>query len=617
VPDLTSEINSRERVFFGEFELNCRSGELRCNGAPVKLQPQPAKVLAALASRAGEIVTRQQIVEEVWGSKIHVDFEHGLNFAIRQIRTVLKDDPEHPQYVETVPKRGYRFIGVLHEKPALNSAPSASPVVSSSRKTLVYAAALVPVLVFATVTLLFKQWFTAGSKHEIHSIAVLPLHNLSADTQQEYFSDGMTDELITDLAKISGLRVISHTSVEHYKETKRQLPEIARELGVDAIVEGTILRSGDRVRITAQLIDAHSDQHVWAENYERDFRDVLGLQAEVAQQIANQIGIKLTAGEERRLATKHEVDPAAQEAYLKGEFYWNRLSCKDFEIALKFFQDAAVKDPNFARSYSGMADAYFDLADWRCWPQSTFAKAEVAALKALELDPGNGEAHSSIGELAFSHDWDWAKADQEFSKALQLDPNNSGILCDHAIYLVSMGSPDPALAEMQKAQQLDPVSENTRLTHIYVLYLAHKYDDAIVQAKQALDLFPNSRAVYYWLGQIYEKKGVPDRAFAAYLNALGPTSDEVSRRRTAYQKRGLAGYWQEDRESRQRSKRENDPVLEAMYFAHMGEKEQALEQLNLAYQQHCDGLQFLKVNPLFEILHDDPRFNALIAQLRL
>lgn len=615
---MPSEIKSRERVLFGEFELNCRSGELRCNGTPVKLQPQPAKVLAALASRAGEIVTRQEIIEEVWGSKTHVDFEHGLNFAIRQIRAVLKDDPDHPQYLETVPKRGYRFIGALHGKPALDPAPSASPVVTSSRnKTLVYAAALVPVLVFAVVTVVFKQWFTAGSKHEIQSIAVLPLHNLSADPQQEYFSDGMTDELITNLAKISGLRVISHTSVDHYKQTNRQLPEIARELGVDGIVEGTILRSGDRVRITAQLIDAHSDQHVWAETYERDFRDVLGLQAEVAQQIANQIGIKLTAGEQRRLATQHVVDPAAQEAYLKGSFYWNRLTCSDFETALKYFQEAAAKDPNFARSYSGMADAYFDLADWRCWPQSTFAKAEVAALKAMELDPGNGEAHSSIGELAFSHDWDWTKAAEEFSKALQLDPNNSGILCDHAIYLVSIGRPEPALAEMRKAQQLDPVSENTRVTHIYVMYLAHKYDDAIVEAKQALDIFPNSRAVDYWLGQIYEKKGMPDEAFAAYLKALGRAPEEASRRRAAYQKHGLPGYWQEDRQSRQRSKRENDPVLEAMYFAHMGEKEQALDQLNLAYQQHCDGLQFLKVNPLFEILHDDPRWNALIAQLRL
>lgn len=615
---MPSEIKSRERIFFGEFELNCRNGELRCHGASLKLQPQPAKVLAALASRAGEIVTRREIIEQVWGSKIHVDFEHGLNFAIRQIRTVLKDDPDHPQYLETIPKRGYRFIAAVNENPALEPAPSASPVITSRRtKALVFTAVFVPVFAIAVLTLIFKKWFTAGSKHEIHSIAVLPLHNLSADPQQEYFSDGMTDELITDLAKVSSLRVISHTSVDHYKQTQRQLPEIARELGVDAIVEGTILRSGDRVRITAQLIDAHSDQHVWAENYERDFRDVLGLQAEVAQQIANQIGIKLTAGEQRRLATKREVDPAAQEAYLKGSFYWNRLTCSDFETALKYYQEAAAKDPNFAQSYSGMADSYFNLADWRCWPQSTFAKAEVAALKALELDPSDGEAHASIGELAFSHDWDWKKAGQEFSKALQLDPNNAGILSSEAIYLVSIGRPETALAEMRKAQQLDPVSEITRVTHVYVLFLAHKYDDGVVQAKQALDLFPDSRAIYYWLGQLYEQKGMPDKALAAYLKALGHDSEEVNRRRAAYQKHGLPGYWQEDRQSRQRLKRENDPVLEAMYYSRMGNKEQALEQLNLGYRQHCDGIQFLKVQPQFEILHENPRFKVLVAQLGL
>jgi len=346
-------------------------------------------------------------------------------------------------------------------------------------------------------------------------------------------------------------------------------------------------------------------------------RSFIEAQLPGAQQIANQIGIKLTAGEQRRLATKHEINPAAQEAYLKGSFYWNRLSCGDFETALKYFQEAAAKDPNFSQSYSGMADAYFDLADWRCWPQSTFAKAEVAASKALELDPGDGEAHAAIGDLAFSHDWDWSKAGQEFSKALQLDPNNAGIICSDAIYLVSIGRSEEALAEMQKAQQLDPVSENTRVTNIYVHYLAHKYDEGIVQAKLALDIFPESRAIYYWLGQLYETKRMPDDAITSYLKALGNSPDEVSRRRTAYLKHGLPGYWQEDRQSRQRANRKNDFVLEAMYFVHMGDKNQALDQLALAYQQHCDGLQFLKVHPLYGILHDDPRFKALITQLRL
>jgi TolB-like protein/DNA-binding winged helix-turn-helix (wHTH) protein/Tfp pilus assembly protein PilF len=611
-------IKSRENIFFGEFELDRRTGQLQRNGVAQKLQPQPAKVLNILVERAGDIVTRTELAEQVWGSETHVDFEHGLNFAIRQIRAVLEDDAQHPRYLETVHKHGYRFIAALNEKAALNQTPSAAVLISSSgKKRAYYLAAFALVMGLAAGLLVFKRWLGAGSNHNFQSVAVLPLHNLSADPQQEYFSQGMTDELITDLAKVSGLRVISHTSVEHYRETKRQLPEIARELGVDAIVEGTIVRSGDRVRITAQLIDAYSDQHIWAESYERDFRDVLSLQSEVAQQIANQIGIKLTAGEQRRLTAKHEVDPGAHEAYLKGAFYWKRLDCSDFETALKYFEEAATKDPNFAPAYSGMAESYFYLADWRCWPQTTFSKVEPAALKAVELDPSYGEAYARLGELAFYHEWDWTKAGNQFSKALGLDPNNADILSAHAIFLVSTGKGQPALIEMRKAQELDPVSENTSVTHVYVLYLAHKYDEAILQSKEALKLFPDSHALYYWLAQCYERKRMPDEAITAYLKALDHSPEEVARRRAAYEKHGLPGYWQAGMDFRKRSNQENDPVLEAMYYAHIGQNDRALERLELGFQQRCDGLQFIKVEPVFESLRNDPRFKDLMARLRL
>ena len=604
-------------MFFGDYELDCRSGELRRNGTAVKLQPQPAKVLVILVARAGEVVTRQALTEQVWGSETYVDFEHGLNFAIRQIRTVLEDDAEKPSFLETVPKRGYRFIaeignGAAPEEPQVEL--RASPSEKKRRLHILIWVSAAIVLIAALFGV--RTWLSPATS-KIESLAVLPLHNLSADPEQEYFSDGMTDELITDLAKVPNLRVISHTSVERYRKTQMPLPGIARELGVDAIIEGTVMRSGDRVRITAQLIDARSDQHVWAQSYERDIRDVLRLQGEVAQQIANQVGIKLTAGEQTRLAAKHEVDPAAHEAYLKGAFYWNRLTCNDFETALKYFREAAAKDPNFAPAYSGMADSYFYLADWRCWPQAAFAKAEPAALKAVELDPGYGEAYAALGELAFSHEWNWSKAGEEFDRAVQLNSNDASILSAYAIYLVSTGKREPAIAEMRKAQELDPVSENTSMTHIYVFYLAHEYDDAIAQAKQALDFLPDSRAVYYWLGQCYERKGMPDKAIAAYLKAFSHLPREVALRRAAYQEHGLPGYWQEDKQFRQRSHREDDPVLEAMYCAHMGEKDKALEQLKLAYQQHSDGLQFLKVEPVYDGLRDDPRFKELIRMLQL
>jgi TolB-like protein/DNA-binding winged helix-turn-helix (wHTH) protein/Flp pilus assembly protein TadD len=603
---------------FGEYELDCRTGELRRSGSVLKLQPQPAKVLAVLLGRAGEVVTRQELSEQVWGPETYVDFEQGLNFAIRQIRTVLQDDAEHPHYLETIPKRGYRFIGAVSESPAVRQAfPAAAGVSSSRKKAPVYVAASVLIAVMAVfATLGFNKGWFAGKNHGIRSLAVLPLHNLSADPEQEYFSEGMTDELITDVAKVSGLRVISHTSVERYKDTKRQLPDIAHELGVDAIVEGTILRSGDRVRITAQLIDAHSDQHVWAESYERDVRDVLGLQGEVAQQIANQIGIKLTAGELTRLTTKHEVDPPAHEAYLKGAFYFDQMSCMTFEEALGYFQDAVAKDPNFAPAYSGVADSYFHLADWKCWQIVPFDKAEVAANRSLELDPGNAKAHAVLGEMAFSHDWNWRKAAEEFTRAIELDSNDAAVHSSYGMYLVAMGREEEGLTEVRKAQSLDPVSERTNLTHTWALYLAHRFDQAIDQAKQALVLFP-SYGENYWLGQCYEEKGMPDQAIDFYLKAWDGLPAEPPLRRAAYQEHGLPGYWQQDEQFRKRSKLKVDAFYQAMYYAHMGEKDKALEQLKLAYQQHSDGLQFLKVEPVFDGLRDDSRFKDLISRLRL
>jgi TolB-like protein/DNA-binding winged helix-turn-helix (wHTH) protein/Tfp pilus assembly protein PilF len=615
---LATQIYSREKVSFGEFELNCRTGELRRNDSILKLQPQPAKVLAILVERAGVVVTRQELAEQLWGSDTYVDFEHGLNFAIRQVRSVLEDDAEHPRFLETVPKRGYRFIATVNEVSA--PAPSVQDLVppSPSRKSSLRYIALCVVIAAAGAGLMVafhpERWRFTNRKR-IESLAVLPLHNLSSTPEQQYFSDGMTDELITELAKIPRLRVISHTSVERYKDTKEALPAIARELGVDAVVEGTVLRSGDRVRISAQLIDARTDQHVWAESYERDLRDILSLQAEVSQQIAHQVGITLTAGEKTRLAAARVVDPAAHEAYLKGEFYWSQLTCDGFENALKSFQDAVAKDPSFAPAYAGMADSYFNLADWRCWPLDTFAKAEASAWKATELDPDFAGSRATLAELAFYHEWNWKKADEEFRKALELDPNAAGTYSSYAIYLVSMGQPERALANMQKAQKLDPVSEETNVTHAYLYYLAHQYDQAIEQAKKTLDLYPGLGAVYYWLGQSYEQKGMAEEAIAAYLKCRANAPNEVAALRSAYKKRGLPGYWLEERRLRKKAKKEVDPVLQAMYYSHTGEKEKAVQALRLGFEQHCDGLQFLKVEPVYDSLRDDPKFKELVAQL--
>ena len=615
-------------VRFGDYELDLRTAELRRHGVLVKLQPQPAKVLVTLVSRAGEVVSRQDLVEQVWGSQTFVDFEQGLNFAIRQIRSVLEDDAEHPRYLETLPKRGYRFTAPVSEVTApteVQSPATPTPLPRThklgSRYILVFpgiAALAVTITLAIGWEPLHKRFWSTSNKHPIESLAVLPLHNLSQDPEQEYFSEGMTDELITDLAKIARLRVISHTSVNRYKETKRPLPEIAQELGVDAVIEGTVLRSGDRVRITAQLIDARTDRHLWAESYERSVKDIFALQGEVAKQIATQVGINLTTGEQARLANIPAVDPAAHEAYLKGNFYWNQLNCTGYKKALEYFQQAVAKDPSFAPAYSGMADSYFNLADERCWPEDdAFAKSKAAALKALELDPGSADAHAQLGELAFYREWDWAKAEKEFTEAIELDPNDAGIHASYAIYLVSMSKQEQGLSEMRKAHELDPVSEATNMMFTYVFYLAHEYDQAIDQAKKTLELHPGSAATYYWLGQCYEKKGLSEEAIAAYLKAMSGLPDEAARLRTAYQRHGLPAFWEEDLQWRKRENKPLDPVVEAMTYSHTGDKDKALERLNLAYQQHSDGLQFLKVEPVYDGVRDDPRFKDLVARLQL
>jgi TolB-like protein/DNA-binding winged helix-turn-helix (wHTH) protein len=612
---LDTQAQLRETVSFGEFELNVRTGELRRNGAVQKLQPQPAKVLVILVSRAGEIVTRQDFFQEVWGSDTYVDFEHGLNFAIRQIRSVLGDDPASPRYLETVPKRGYRFIAAVNEPVQPQKAASPTPANAKVPPRLLAAVAGV-VFLALTILAVIHWWPGKGTANrKVDSLAVLPLRNLSADPQQEYFSEGMTDELITDLSKVAGLRVISHTSVERYRDTKRPLPEIARELGVAAVVEGTVMRADNRVRVTAQLIDARSDQHVWADSYERDFRDLLVLQDEVSRKIASEIGSTLASGNQAA-SPMRRVDPSAFDAFLKASFYFDHATCVSFEQALVYYQEAVAKDPAFAPAQAGLADAYFTVGDFPCREKPPYAEAEAAALKAVALDPGNADAHAVLAKIAFSRDWDWSKAAREFKTAVQLDPNDAGIHSAYGLYLVAMGQQESGLAEERKAQELDPFSERTNLWHTITLYMTRRYDEMIDHAKHALTLFP-SYGEDYWLGEGYEKKGLSEKAIEFYLKAMTGEPDEVPLRRAAYQRNGLPGYWQEEERIRRQKKYRIGPVRQAEYYAHRGMKEQAIQQLQLAYRLHASGMELIGTQPIFDDLRNDPRFKELLANLRL
>ena len=596
---------------------------------PLKLQPQPARILAILVSRAGEVVTRQELAREIWGAETFVDFEQGLSFAIRQIRTVLEDDANDPKFLETLPKRGYRFIAALNEStlPAevASLAPVGSPVPAAPVQPAVKAVprygmallaiAMTGVMVAFVAYGLRRAKVAAGGDHLI-SVAVLPLSNFSSDPDQEYFSDGITDELTTELAKVHGLLVISHTSVQRYKGTKLSLHEIAQDLHADAVIEGAVVRSGDRVRITAQLIDARTDRHLWAEKYERDFRDILNLQSEVAQQIATQVGIKLSVVDRARLVSTPAVDPAAHEAYLRGRFYWGKLNCQGFQQALGYYQQAVGKDPTFARAVAGESDAYFNLADWGCSPQTeAFAKSRAAALKAIELDPTLAAAYAQLAELAFTAEWNWPEAERNYLQAIRLDPNDAEIHSSYAIFLVAMGRREQAIAEMKKAEEIDPVSEITNMLGAYVLYFAHQYDQALDQGKKTLELYPNSAGTYYWMGHIYEQKHMPEEAFASYLKSNSGTPADFAALHAAFEKDGLRGFWLQ--EFKRSESKPDWPCWKAMFYGHTGDKEQAMQILQESFDHHCDGLQFLKTNPVFDSLRDDPRYHELISKLRL
>ena len=429
----------------------------------------------------------------------------------------------------------------------------------------------------------------------------------------------MTDELIADLAKFGNLRVISHTSVERYKNTKTPVPEIAKQLGVDAIVEGTVMRSADKVRITAQLIDARSDRHLWADSYERNLNDVFRLQDEVARRVATEIGTSLDTGELQQTLNSHSVDPDVQEAYLRGNFYWNQLNCNGFSKAGQYFELAVQGDPTFARAYVGLAETYFTLADWGCSPdRDLVTKSKMASLKALALDPRSGEAHAWLGKLAFFYEWDLPKAENELRQAVELSPNYSEGHMIYSVLLVTTGRRELGLAEMRKAREIDPISQLPNVIAVVVFYLAHQYDDAIEQGEKTIELYPDSIGTYNWLAYAYEKRRSYDQAGAAYLKAKelsGAGPSEISALRLAYQRYGVPGLWQKELNDAQRGATSNACWL-AKIYAHLGDKERALRFLRQASEQHCSGPHTTLADPIFDDFRQDARFKELLGRLQ-
>src|SRR5271154_2278307 len=532
-----------ERLRFGVFELDLRAGELRKHGLRVRLQEQPFQVLAMLLEHPGEVVTREELQKQLWPKDTFVDFDHGLNKAVSKIREALGDSAESPRFIETVARRGYRFLAEV--KPA-DAAPVQSPELatqphlepgSDDRADLVgkseKSKELRPSLAWrisAFVLLLLAAPLAAWKLHSwnrpspvIRSLAVLPLESLSNDASQDYFADGMTDELISDLGQISALRVISRTSVMTYKHARKPLPQIARELNVDAVVEGTVLRSGDQVRITAQLIDAAADKHLWSQSYEGELKDTLALQSKVARAIADQIQINLNPQERAALKNVKAVNPEAYEDYLKGRFFWNKRTADGLKVAQTYFGRAINEDPKYARAYSGLADTYALMGDWQYAvmpPKQAFPQAKAAAVKALELDSSLGEAHNSLAFCLDGFDWNFEAAGTEFQRAIELNPSYATAHHWYAWHLSLFGRYDEALAEMRKAENLDPLSLIINSDLAELLLIARSYDESIRQSLKVIEMDPDFALAHNQLGQAYLQKHMHEQAVAELQKAV-------------------------------------------------------------------------------------------------
>jgi len=628
-------------VKFGVFEVDLQAGEVRKAGMRQKLAGQPFQVLQALLEHPQEIVTREDLRERIWPGNAFIDYELALKKAVNRLRELLGDSAESPHFIETVPRRGYRFIGII--TPPL-SVPADSgehtmgavemtgpPIDELRSKTWkpskllgsLALACVAAVVLWSNVDKLRSRIFARSRSLEIHSVAVLPLENLSKDPEQEYFSDGMTDELITDLAKVGQLQVISHTSVERYKGTKLPLREIARELGVDAVVEGRVMRSGDRVRITAQLIDARTDRHLWADTYERDVRDILGLQDEVAHRIATQVGINLTAGGQTEMASTRVVDSAAQEAYLKGRYRWNQRTEAGLRAGIKYFQKAIDLDPNYPQAYVGLADCYIMMANWGFMPPAeAYPNAEVAARKALALDDHLAEAYTSLAYASLLYDWDWSGAEQKFRRAIELNPNYATAHHFYSIYLMAAGRHTEARAEIRRAQALDPFSLIINSVVGWIYYEGRQYDKAIQQCEKTVEMDPNYVPALLDLGNIYLRTGDYKKAIAQFERARAVAGDKSIVMSYLAQVRALSG----DRAAAQKILYQLEKPAPPMFVSTwdlalihlaLGDKEKALSFLEKAVDQHVGWVVRLGVDPALDSLRVEPRFKVLQQRVRI
>jgi TolB-like protein/DNA-binding winged helix-turn-helix (wHTH) protein len=636
------KMTTARTALFGPYVLDLRSGELRKFGTKVKMGEQAFQILCMLLERPGEMVTREELRATLWADDTFVDFDHGLNSAVQRLRDCLSDSAEKPRWIETVPRRGYRFVGQVEwsdasppsevlPNPSIGSqdeicvegvpaAASAEPPklpsgarILARRSVLLVVAALALFLAAFLIIQRIQGARTAGRPMLIRSIAVLPLENLSGDPAQEYFADGMTDEVITMLARNPALRITSRTSVMQYKKAHRPLREIARELGVDGILEGSVGRTGSRVHMTAQLIHAASDTHVWAESFDRDLSDVGSLQNELAQAIAKQVGAT-TYGSGK---PEKQINPEAHDAYLFGRYYW---FTGEYKRSREYYQKAVDLQRDYAVAWSGLANSIAgDAIDGKLAPETVMPQAEAAARKALELDDLVAEAHHAMAGIYLFYRWDWLAADRESARAIELNPSFAEAHHWRSYVLRSLNRLDEALQEQRKATELDPFVRPWALG--YALLRARQFDAALNEARIRSDAQPNDADLHSLLSDAYFFKGMEkesEEESERYLQLAGE-KDQLVRQVQVYRRGGFRAVleWRVDDLKQKAAKQYVSPSDFADAYAVLGRKEETIRYLEKSYQERAPHLVFLQSDPGFDFLHSDPRYRAIIKKMGL
>jgi TolB-like protein/DNA-binding winged helix-turn-helix (wHTH) protein/Tfp pilus assembly protein PilF len=626
-----------ETVRFDVFEANLRTQELRKHGHRLRLPRQSFQVLGALLDRPGELITRDELQAMLWPADTFVDFDHSLNAAVNRLRDALGDSAETPRFIETLPRRGYRFIGPIvapdvaplnpdeaANRPQSDSQPLAAPMPGQSGpwglgRRVRWGLAGAAALLIALAIQVWQHHATAAVPPAIHVLAVLPLDNLSGDPAQDYFVDGMTDALITNLAQIRSLNVISRTSTMRYKGTRKPLSDVGRELHADAIVEGAVIRAGDRIRIDAQLVEAATDRHLWSASYERNAGEVTSLQSDVARAVTNEIRVTLTPEERARLSRAALVDPETYDLYLKGRYLWGKYTDDSDRKSIDYFQAAIQRRPDYAPAYAAMAEAYMTRKDLP--PREAFSKAKAAAGTALRIDDTLDEAHTALAGSLFYFDWDWAGAKQEFERALALNPNSSMAHQWYGQYQKALGWKNWA-AEVKRAGELDPLSPMVAGGGWYIE--TGQYDRAIDLLSKKIELNPDLPFPHLLIGRAYTRKGVFPEAIQhlrlgvelsagapGYLAGLG----------YAY---GMAGRRAEAVETLRRLEQlSNQRYVSAYDFAvvytALGEKDLAFARLDKALADREIQLVMLNVSESGEMepLRTDPRYAELKKRVGL